>query len=87
VSLLNKGGDIIWGLDAHKYEVWSTQIHDGIFYSGADDNCFKAFDLSGNLVFSQSKGHTAGVTYISSLDDNLVMTGSYDQTICIWDIR
>ncbi len=64
MTLLNKQGDVVWDLTPHKYEVWSTQIHGGILYSGSDDNCFKAFDVNGNVVFNQSKGHTAGVTYI-----------------------
>lgn len=53
-------------LHPHKYEVWYSSILDDVILSGSDDSSFVAHDLRSpsTRVFSQSKQHSAGVTFI-----------------------
>ena len=46
-----------------------------------DDEEFSAFALQTN------KKHGAGVTFIQELSENLILTGSYDKFLKIWDRR
>ena len=44
-------------------------------------------DVSEPLVLQTNKKHQAGVTYIKEIDDNLILTGSYDCFLRLWDAR
>ena len=85
---------------AHDLETWaihfqSRQRGEGsspMIYTGADDCCFKAWDARGDLerpVFVNRREHGAGVTCIASSphDSNVVVTGSYDEFLRLWDVR
>ena len=85
---------------AHDLETWA--IHLGrrrqrgagaaAIYTGADDCALKAWDARGDLgrpVFVNRREHAAGVTCIagSPHDANVLVTGSYDEHVRVWDVR
>eukprot|EP00039_Didymoeca_costata_P021085 m.343368 g.343368 ORF g.343368 m.343368 type:complete len:361 (+) comp22721_c0_seq1:183-1265(+) len=80
---------------AHDMEAWITAYnsHDSnLLFSGADDRCFKAWDLRTDCAmptFKNSKIHEAGVCSIQMHPyvDHIVVTGSYDEHVRFWDIR
>lgn len=79
---------------AHKFEAWITAFdywNPNIIYTGGDDCKFRRFDVRGNpanAIFT-SKTHTAGVTSIHSNahSEYLLASGSYDETVNLWDTR
>ena len=75
-------------IPAHKYEIWYTCIVGDTVYSASDDCSFRGFDLrSAAPTLNNTKHHTAGVTFIKPWFEKQFITGSYDQTIAIWDER
>ncbi|XP_020097508.1 diphthine methyltransferase [Ananas comosus] len=80
---------------AHEFELWATSFdifHQHLLYAGSDDCHFSCWDLRQNpssLVFQNAKSHKMGVCCItqSPLDQNILLTGSYDEFLRVWDIR
>ncbi|KAJ4782557.1 Transducin/WD40 repeat-like superfamily protein [Rhynchospora pubera] len=80
---------------AHKFEAWTTNFdifNPHLLYSGSDDCCFCCWDTRQNPslpVFRNSKSHTMGVCCISqsTSNPNMLLTGSYDESLRVWDIR
>uniref|UniRef100_A0A7S0N1X6 methylated diphthine methylhydrolase n=1 Tax=Pyramimonas obovata TaxID=1411642 RepID=A0A7S0N1X6_9CHLO len=88
---------------AHDLEIWNVAFDRWkpmLLFSGADDCAFKGWDLriaGGDEeaepalegVFTNRRIHSAGVCCIvpSPWEENKVFTGSYDQTIRLWDLR
>jgi len=84
---------------AHSLEAWVSiwsRMDDKkgtIVYSGGDDAQFQAWDIrvpeSPGRVFLDKKTHQAGVCCISEIesDPNIILTGSYDERIRLWDWR
>lgn len=84
---------------AHSLEAWVSvwsRVEDKkgrIVYSGGDDALFQAWDVripeSPGRLFLDKKTHQAGVCCISEMesDPNIILTGSYDECIRIWDWR
>lgn len=80
---------------AHQFEVWTcyfdrTSPH--LLYSGSDDCCFSCWDLREsppNIVFQNKKSHKMGVCCITQnpLEGNMLLTGSYDEFLRVWDMR
>lgn len=66
-------------------------VQAGVVYTGADDSCFKGWDIrdSTSPAFSLRKAHGAGVCCIQSNphNDTEVATGSYDECVRLWDVR
>lgn len=79
----------------HDFELWaaSFDLHSPhLVYTGSDDckfSCWDIRDCPANKVFQNSKVHTMGVCCISPSpsDQYSVFTGSYDETLRVWDIR
>jgi len=79
---------------AHGYEVWATtfDICTHLLYSGSDDCRFSCWDLRDSpstLVFQNTKSHQMGICCFaqSSMNSNMILTGSYDEFLRVWDIR
>ncbi|GLT77524.1 hypothetical protein SLA2020_490970 [Shorea laevis] len=80
---------------AHDFELWTTcfDIHQPqLVYTGSDDCKFCGWDMrdgTSNLVFQNSKAHKMGVCCIakSPIDPNMLLTGSYDEYLRVWDVR
>ncbi|KAJ3260963.1 hypothetical protein HK103_006918 [Boothiomyces macroporosus] len=78
--------------NAHDLEAWTVgfNYHDtSVLYTGGDDCMFKIWDIrdlnSPSLV---NKKHSAGVTTVACHPSkNLILTGSYDDHIRVWDPR
>ncbi|KAL8154218.1 hypothetical protein V2J09_011978 [Rumex salicifolius] len=80
---------------AHDFELWTTcfDVHQPqLVYTGSDDCRFSCWDLrqcAPSPAFQNSKAHTMGVCCIvkSPYDSNLLLTGSYDEYLRVWDMR
>jgi len=79
---------------AHSYfdgspaEVWCIKQKNDCVLSGGDDCCLRGWDKrSASRIFSISAPHEAGVTAINFLNDDLILTGSYDQHARLFDLR
>ncbi|KAK7265010.1 hypothetical protein RJT34_32626 [Clitoria ternatea] len=80
---------------AHDFELWTTSFdihHPHLVYTGSDDCKFSCWDLRDrppNPVFQCSKVHKMGVCCIekSPHDSNMLLTGSYDEFLRVWDLR
>ena len=80
---------------AHQYEVWTCyfdRARPHLLYSGSDDCSFGCWDLresTSNAVFRNKKTHTMGVCCIAQnpLEGNMLLTGSYDEFLRVWDMR
>jgi diphthamide biosynthesis protein 7 len=75
----------------HGFEAWITAFdrhRPTIVYSGGDDCLFKIWDMNSGSCIT-NKVHEAGVTTISShpLLEHVLLTGSYDEDIRVWDTR
>jgi WD40 repeat protein len=60
------------------------------FISGGDDCAMRLWDLrADSCVGANSRQHTAGVTAAQwhPVHEHMFLTGSYDETCCIWDMR
>ena len=79
--------------DAHAYapgcpaEVWCVgrDPSTGLYVSGADDGLLKGWDLRSPKP-ALALRHGAGVTAVLC-DDDAVTTGSYDESVRLWDLR
>lgn len=80
---------------AHEYELWAASFdtyRPHLLYTGSDDCCFSCWDLRespSNLVFRNARSHKMGVCCIAQnpMNSNMLLTGSYDESIRLWDIR
>lgn len=85
---------------AHTLEAWvstwsrSNETLGSIIYSGGDDALFQAWDVRSasqepSRVFLDRKTHQAGVCWITDVESHphMILTGSYDQHIRVWDWR
>ncbi|KAK8969633.1 WD-40 repeat-containing protein MSI5 [Platanthera guangdongensis] len=87
---------ILQSWKAHEYETWAVSSDicqpDHLLYTGSDDCCFSCWDLRqspASPVFRNAKSHKMGVCCIAPCprDSNTLLTGSYDESVRVWDAR
>lgn len=86
---------LVTRIHGHGFEAWTVCLskHDtNIFYSGGDDcklNCYDVRVSEGGPVRSNKSEHSMGVTSMvcDQRHDNILLTGSYDEHVRVWDIR
>jgi diphthamide biosynthesis protein 7 len=81
---------------AHEYEIWivsfDTHRRD-VLYSGADDCKLKGWDVRASPTMRSAlfvdTSHSMGVCSIQShpFREHLLATGSYDESLRLWDVR
>jgi diphthine methyl ester acylhydrolase len=95
VSMREDRLEVSTGWAAHQYEVWTCyfdRARSHLLYSGSDDCCFCCWDLRespSNVVFRNKKSHSMGVCCIAQnpVEGNMLLTGSYDEYLRVWDMR
>ncbi len=85
--------------NAHEYGIWSIYLLDeNIIASGGEDAYIKLWDIrckEGQIEYkkinSSNKSYESSINYISNLkcdlSNNILITGSYDEKIVLFDIR
>jgi diphthamide biosynthesis protein 7 len=78
--------------DSHGFEAWTCafdQFNENICYSGGDDCFLNIHDLrtTDSKFKIQNKSHEAGVTSLLNPRENVLITGSYDEKIRVFDTR
>ena len=85
--------------NAHDYGIWSIYLfNENTFLSGGEDAQIKLWDIrskEGNIEFnnkkSNNKSYQSSINYIGNLkcdlSNNILLTGSYDEKIILFDIR
>ena len=92
--------NVISEWQAHDAEAWCCAFNrtGDVLYTGADDAELRVWDLRSSassredappMALRDRRTHGAGVTHVSPSphDSNVVLTGSYDECIRLWDIR
>jgi WD40 repeat protein len=80
---------------SHEYGLWSCMIKDiigNVFFTGSEDSLLKMWDRrSDKKEISVNRSHNASINCIQNFlnDDhsNYIVTGSYDETLRIIDVR
>ena len=76
--------------DLHQFECWYvlfSNVDENVVYTCADDQRFKMVDMRTPIALQTNKKHDAGVTFLKEIDENKVLTGSYDCSLKTWDRR
>ncbi|KAK6044423.1 WD domain, G-beta repeat protein [Cooperia oncophora] len=68
-------------------EVWTCAQKDTTVCTGGEDATLKVWDARSHSVVQRFSEFEAGVTFSDWQDDNLILTGSYDQHIRLFDMR
>lgn len=77
---------------SHNFEAWTCafdRFNKNIVYSGGDDSFFNAWDLrnGSNVLKLNSSTRDAGVTSFLNFKENILLVGSYDEKLAIYDLR
>ncbi|KAG2393429.1 hypothetical protein C9374_006960 [Naegleria lovaniensis] len=79
--------------NAHECECWTSAFHyfnSKLMYSGGDDSLFKLYDIHNQKsIFKSMNMHASGICCIqhSPFKEFEFYTGSYDDTLKVWDCR
>ena len=84
----------ISSIKSHEYGIWSLYILDNNTYiTGSEDNSIKQWDirepLNNKPAAMNNKSHQSSINSITKLNinNNILMTGSYDEKVTFFDIR
>lgn len=84
-------GEELCSFNGHEYGIWSLFSYDDkVFYSGSEDATLKQWDIRvPGKATSICKSYNAGVNYINTLsfNSNVLITGSYQEKIYLFDAR
>ncbi|KAA8909797.1 hypothetical protein FN846DRAFT_593662 [Sphaerosporella brunnea] len=84
-------GETRYAYTPHMLEAWTSEFsRDGKkLFSGGDDSVMVVHDLEAQMEVGRSRrgAHGAGVTAILAQEDDGVWSGSYDETLRVWDLR
>jgi diphthine methyl ester acylhydrolase len=78
---------------AHNFEAWTCafdRFNENVVHSGGDDSVAHVWDLrmdSDEVLKIKSATRDAGVTSFLSYKENLLLIGSYDEKLCVHDLR
>ncbi|GAM17712.1 hypothetical protein SAMD00019534_008870 [Acytostelium subglobosum LB1] len=81
-------GSCIDTIQTHS-SVWCLQIVGNSLICGCVDGTMRVFDLNTSQSLRTMRGHTAPVRCLQAINHNgqdLVISGSYDKTIKVWDM-
>ncbi|XP_022202496.2 diphthine methyltransferase [Nilaparvata lugens] len=79
--------------NAHSFEAWIVAfdfINDSVVYSGGDDSKMCVFDVRSPeqaVKVSSKSVNMSGVTSLQSSSEGMLASGSYDESVHIWDSR
>ncbi|KAK6009058.1 WD domain, G-beta repeat protein [Ostertagia ostertagi] len=68
-------------------EVWTCAQHDNMLCTGGEDETLKVWDARSQCVVQRFSQFEAGVTFSEWQEDRLILSGSYDQNIRLFDMR
>lgn len=77
----------------HEFEAWSCcfdRWKDNVVYSGGDDSIINIWDVrcdNVNATKISSRKRDAGVTSFLNHKENALFVGSYDESLCLYDLR
>jgi diphthamide biosynthesis protein 7 len=84
-------GETSYAYVPHSLEAWTCEFsRDGKrLFSGGDDSIMIVQDLEAQVEVGRTRrgAHEAGVTAILAQEDGGVWSGSYDETLRVWDLR
>lgn len=81
--------EVVLELKQHELEAWCVECSGPhLILTGADDGLLLGYDLRGEQAF-KNRSHEAGVTALAlnPLDDQQLVSGSYDERLRIFDLR
>ncbi|RCN35612.1 WD domain, G-beta repeat protein [Ancylostoma caninum] len=68
-------------------EVWTCSLNDTLLCTGGEDATLKVWDVRTESTVQRMTEFTAGVTFSSWRKEHIILTGSYDQHIRLFDMR
>ncbi|ETN83820.1 WD domain, G-beta repeat protein [Necator americanus] len=68
-------------------EVWTCSLNDTLLCTGGEDGVLKVWDIRSQTMVQRLNEFNAGVTFSNWKKDNVIITGSYDQHIRLFDMR
>ncbi|KAK6741623.1 hypothetical protein RB195_009472 [Necator americanus] len=68
-------------------EVWTCSLNDTLLCTGGEDAVLKVWDIRSQTMVQRLNEFNAGVTFSNWKKDNVIITGSYDQHIRLFDMR
>lgn len=78
---------VLCGEDVPVWCVANCKENSCLFVSGGDDSIFRTWDSRQAPPTGIIKHHSAGATCASFWTSSSIVTGSYDESICLWDTR
>lgn len=73
--------------EAHNGSIKSVAVSDQFLVSGGTDECIRIYDLSSRRDIGTLMQQEGTITCLSFIDDNFLISGSDDGTLCVWDVR
>ncbi|KHJ83747.1 WD domain, G-beta repeat protein [Oesophagostomum dentatum] len=72
---------------ALNFKVWTCNLNDALLCTGGEDASLKVWDVRTQSMVQRVTEFSAGVTFSKWQEENIILTGSYDQHVRVFDIR